>query len=76
MAKKNSPHHHKNIAALNGFISFLVLVLAFSTLLLFRNYKDNILMSGNFNSFIVFVVIGFVLLLSLLYLVNSKDKQI
>lgn len=73
MAKKNSAHH-KNITALNGFTAFLVLVLAFSTLLLFRSYKDSIFMAGNFNYFIVLVVVGFGFLLSLLYLVNSKTK--
>ncbi len=72
MAKKKSPHHEKNLTALNGFVSFLVLVLAFSLLLLFKEYKDAIFNSGNFNLFMLLAVSGFALLISLLFLINKK----
>ncbi|MBI2621285.1 MAG: hypothetical protein HYW63_01395 [Candidatus Levybacteria bacterium] len=73
MAKKRTSSS-VNISAANAVIAFLVLLLAFSTLLLFRNYKDTILESGNFNLFILLVGIGFGLLITLLYLINSKGK--
>ncbi len=72
MAKKRSSGH--NINAANAVISFLVLLLAFSTLLLFRNYRDSILLSGSLNMFILLAGVGFGLLLTLLFLVNSKGK--
>lgn len=72
MAKKKTSAQH--VTAANAVISFLVLLLAFSTLVLFRNNKDVIFQSGNFNGFIVLVTIGFALLVSLLFLVNSKGK--
>lgn len=72
MAKKKTSAQH--VTAANAVISFLVLLLAFSTLVLFRNNKDAIFQSGNFNGFIVLVTIGFALLVSLLFLVNSKSK--
>lgn len=71
MAKKRNASS-KNVTAANAVISFMVLLLAFSTLLLFRNYKDTIISSGNFNGFIVLVTLGFALLVSLLFLINSK----
>ncbi len=71
MAKKRL-YSDSHLTAANAAIALLVLLLAFSTLLLFRNYKDTIISSGNFNGFIVLVTIGFALLLSLLFLVNSK----
>ena len=73
MAKKR-PSGHNNINAANAVISFLVLLLAFSTLLLFRNYKGVITLSGNLNTFILLTGVGFGLLIMLLYLVNSKKK--
>ncbi len=72
MAKKKSPRHEKNVAALNGFVSFLVLVLAFSLLMLFNEYKVTIFNSGNFNLFMLLSVSGFALLISLLFLINKK----
>ncbi len=72
MAKKKSPHQEKNISALNGFVSFLVLVLAFSLLLLFKEYKEAIFNSGNFNLFMLLAVSGFALLITLLFLINKK----
>lgn len=73
MAKKRSSGHN-NINTANAVISFLVLLLAFSTLLLFRSYRDSILLSGNFNTFILLSGVGFGLLITLLFLVNSKGK--
>ncbi|MBI4097704.1 MAG: hypothetical protein HY426_01575 [Candidatus Levybacteria bacterium] len=73
MAKKKSSSRN-NLTAANAVISFLVLLLAFSILLLFRNYKDTIISSGNFNGFLVLVTLGFALLISLLFLINNSKK--
>ncbi len=75
MAKKKSAAPHKNISAANAVISFLVLLLAFATLILFKHNHVAILESGSFNSFIALATIGFALLISLLFLVNSKGKK-
>jgi hypothetical protein len=71
MAKKKTAVH-KNVTAANAVISFLVLLLAFATLILFKHNHDAILATGNFNTFIVMATLGFALLLTLLYLVNKK----
>ncbi len=58
------------------FIAFLVVLLAFSVLLLFVNYRDNILASQRqFYLFISGTVIAFALLLALVYFVN-KEKVV
>lgn len=71
MAKKRIARQDHKTAA-NAVISFLILLLAFSMLQLFRNYRDSIIQSGNFNVFILLVGLGFGLLIALLYLVNSN----
>lgn len=54
--------------------SFLVLLLAFSCLIIFALYGDSILSSGNFNLFMVLVFIAMGLFTGLLYLVNKETK--
>lgn len=54
--------------------SFLVLLLAFSCLVTFALYKDSIMASGSFNSFITLVFIAMGLFTGLLYLVNKETK--
>lgn len=74
MAKKKNTVH-KNVQSANLVISFLVLLLAFATLILFKNNSVAILESGSFNSFLIMTTIGFALLISLLFLLNSKGKK-
>lgn len=73
MARKRSSG--QNMTAANAVIAFLVLLLAFSTLLLFRNNRDSILLSGNLNTFILLSGVGFGLLITLLYLLNKSQKS-
>ncbi len=55
------------------FLAFLVVLLAFSILLLFVNYKDNILSSAQqFYLFLSATVVGMGLLITLVYLVNNQ----
>lgn len=68
-------HHAKHISALQAFIAFLVVAVACGMLLLFTTYKDSIIASQNFQLFMVLVVAGSALLLTLLFLVNKPDYK-
>jgi len=67
--KKKSASHMGNLRAV---IALLIILLALSVLLLFRQYQQNIFSSGMFNVFLSLCVIGFSLLIALLFLINPK----
>ena len=54
--------------------SFLVLLLAFSCLVIFALYGDSIIDSGNFKLFMTLVFVAMGLFTGLLYLVNKETK--
>ena len=64
--------HHSNARAVT---SLIVLLLAFSILLIFYNYKDSIIETGMFQQFIMTAVVGMVFLVGLLFLVNPHYKK-
>ncbi len=66
--------HEKNSSALKLFASFLILMLAFSMLLVFQNNQNNILEAGQFQLFMILSTVGAVLLLSLLYFVSKPHS--
>ena len=57
--------------SVKAIVAFVVLLLAFSVLVLFVQYKDNILFSGNFQSFMMLAIVGMGLLLSLVFLATQ-----
>jgi len=61
--------NEKNVKAV---LAFMLIVLASGILMLFNNYKENIIASGLFQIFMLLVITCMALLLSLLYLVNKK----
>lgn len=63
---------HVNTA--KPIISFLIVLVAFSLLMLFNTYKDSILASGSFNSYLLLTTVAMGLLVALLFLVNPSSK--
>lgn len=61
----------ESLESVKAVIAFLILLLGLSILLLFKTYQANIV-SGSFHLFMVLVVFGMGLLMSLLYLVNRN----
>jgi tellurite resistance protein TehA-like permease len=66
MLKKSDPH-----SSARAVIALLIVSLAFAMLYTFYRYRDNIVDSGNFKSFLFLAFVGCALLLSLLFLVNK-----
>ena len=68
--KKNHPHE------INArlVISFLIISIACSELILFNTYKEDIANSGSMQLFIILVILGMGLLFSLLHLINPHRK--
>ena len=79
MAKKKTKtavkhvHHHEDNA--KAVISLIILLLAFGILLIFYNYKDSIIASGNFQQFVFLAATGMVFLVGLLFLINPHHKK-
>lgn len=72
MAKhKHHDHHH----VIKTLMSFFILVIAFSVLLIFVNNSENIIEGNNFKMFMTLAVVGAGLLIGLLYLVNNSDTK-
>lgn len=72
MAKhKHHDHHH----VVKNLMSFFILVIAFSVLLVFVNNSENIIEGNNFKMFMILAVVGAGLLIGLLYLVNNSDTK-
>ena len=68
-AKKTGTISEKNVKAV---MALMIMAMAFGILLLFRNYKESVIMAGMFQTFIVLVFTGMGMLLGLLYLVNKE----
>lgn len=67
-------HHHDKVKDTKTIASFLVLLLAFSCLLLFWQYGEDILQAGNFNMFIVMVFGAMGLFAGFLFLISKEGK--
>lgn len=63
--------NEKNHTALRALASFLILVLAFAILLIFRNNQNNILENNQFQLYMVLATVAAALLIGLLYFVNK-----
>lgn len=72
--KKKAPshHHEKNIRAV---IALMTLLIAFSILVIFYFYKDNIVAANMFKPFMFLAVAGMALLVGLLFLVNPHKRK-
>lgn len=68
--KHYSSHHDtaKHVA------SFLILLVAFSILIVFYLNSEYILKAGQFNLFVITATAGAILLVSLLYLINKPHE--
>ncbi|MEN9407146.1 MAG: hypothetical protein RLZZ455_362 [Candidatus Parcubacteria bacterium] len=68
--------HHTTARAVLGFF---IVVLALSVLLLFYQNQDAIILAGNFQTYVFLAVVGFCLLLALMYFAskphNSSSKK-
>lgn len=73
MATKHKHHDHHHVV--KNLMSFFILVIAFSILLVFVNNSENIIEGNNFKTFMTLAVIGAALLIGLLYLVNNSDTK-
>lgn len=71
MAAQYSDHHH----IIKTFMAFLILVIAFSMLLVFVNNSENIIEGQNFKLFMTLAIVGAGLLVGLLYLVSNSDTR-
>lgn len=60
----------ENLESVKSIASLMILLVGFGILLLFKTYRENVISS--FQPFMVLVVLGMGLLVSLLYLVNKK----
>ena len=63
-------NHFDNARAL---LSFLIIVVGFGIFLLFYVYKDYIIQSNSFYTFMTLTVFGMAFMLGLLYLVNNSS---
>jgi hypothetical protein len=68
-------HSERNHTALRALASFLILVLAFAILLIFRNNQTNILDNNQFQLYMVLATVGAALLVGLLYFVNKPQAK-
>ncbi|MEK9143454.1 MAG: hypothetical protein AAB481_02400 [Patescibacteria group bacterium] len=74
---KATKRQHKRSIHLNTvkpIISFLIVLVAFSLFMLFNTYKNSILASGSFNSYLLLTTVAMGLLVALLFLVNPSSK--
>lgn len=75
MKKKVKVTNHKvskHFVTVKAITALLILLLAFSVLVLFKTYQQNIVSSGMFGIFITLSTIGMGLLVALLFLVNPQ----
>jgi len=68
--RKKEKYHNATLA-----VAFFIVLLAFGILLLFSSYKDEIIGSNSFTSFISLSFIGMGLLLWLLFLINRNITE-
>jgi hypothetical protein len=69
-------YHYDKHQDTKHIISFLVLLLAFSCLGLFWQYRNDIFASGSFNLFITLVAVALGLFVGLLYLLSKESKVV
>jgi uncharacterized ion transporter superfamily protein YfcC len=69
-------HHFDKSKDTKTIISFLIVLLAFSCLLLFYRYHDTILSTGYFNLFMTLVFIAMGLFVGLLFLLSKEPKSV
>lgn len=71
MAAQYNDHHH----VVKTFMAFLILVVAFSMLLVFVNNSENIIEGNEFKLFMTLAIVGAGLLVGLLYLVSNSNTR-
>lgn len=59
-------------SSLKAILALLIVFLALGVLVLFNSYKESIIASNSFNSFMTLSVIGLGLLLGLLFLADKR----
>lgn len=65
--------HHTTARAVLGFF---VVVLALAVLLMFHQNQDAIILAGNFHTYFFLSVVGFCLLLAVMYLASKSHKAV
>lgn len=68
--QKSNPH-----ASAQAGVAMFIVLLAFGIFLLFYNYQDYLMESGQFQLFMTLATIGMGLLIGLLYLVYNPKPQ-
>lgn len=69
--QKSNPHQSAKAG-----VGMMVVLLAFGLFLLFYNYQDYLMESGQFTFFMVLTTVGLALMLGLVYLVfNQKEPH-
>lgn len=63
--------HHENHSTAKAVVALLIVLIAFTILVLFKLNEANIYMTNSFTPFMTLTVIGMALLVGLLYLVNK-----
>lgn len=73
--RKARARHLLQISVLKPVIALLIVLVAFSILILFNTYKTTIIGSGTFIPFLLLTVLELGLLLTLLFIVNSASHK-
>jgi hypothetical protein len=74
VSRKSSGKPFVSLKTSRAVLSFFIVLLAFSVLLLFVNYKENIISNNMLNPFMALTIIGMGLLVGLLFLINPTKK--
>lgn len=77
-AAPHQPVHHKHHVRhtnAKAVSMFMILIVAVTLLILFANYKDNVMASGKSGSFMLLVFVGMGLLITLLYLIAQSTHS-
>lgn len=73
--RKARASHLLQIPILQPIVALLIVLVAFSILILFNTYKPTIIGSGAFIPFLLLTVLELGLLLTLLFIVNSASHK-
>ena len=71
--KKRLIHLKNNENNIKAIVALLILLLGFSTLIIFQIYKDNIMAANAFKPFMTLTVLFMGFLIGLLYLINKSS---
>ena len=71
--KKRLIHLKNNENNIKAIVALLILLLGFSTLIIFQIYNDNIMAANAFKPFMTLTVLFMGFLIGLLYLINKSS---